>query len=181
MLLHNGHDDLADDDETRDRIFRHFLGAMHKSVEDGYTADILPGVPEVLEYLGGDERAVLALLTGNLKDGARNKLRAAGLLRYFPERNFAYSAFGSDHCERDRLGFIALERLRQTFGELHPGNIWIVGDSVHDISCARASGFRVLAVASGTTPREVLAEKTPDILADELNCEMFQDILARAQ
>jgi phosphoglycolate phosphatase-like HAD superfamily hydrolase len=152
---------------------------MRIHVRDGYKADILPGVPEVLESLRGDARAIVALLTGNLMEGARNKLQAAGLLHYFPEQSFGYSAFGSDHRERDRLGLIALRRLHQSFGQLEPDAVWIIGDSVHDISCARAAGFRVLAVASGTTPRDILAEQEPDILVDALSREVFQDILAR--
>jgi len=178
VLRHYGHGAIADDGAARTEISRHFLAAMRARVAEGYRAEVLPGGAEVLEYLSGDERAILALLTGNLMEGARLKLQAAGILHYFTERSFLYSAFGSDHPEREQLAFIAFDRLRAALGaDLLPRDVWVVGDSVHDIACARAADFRVLAVASGSTSPDLLAERNPDILADALEPETFSRIL----
>lgn len=178
VLRHHGHDTLAEDENIRNAIFRHFLEAMRAMVGEGYTTEALPGTREVLNFLGGTPDVTLALLTGNLMEGAHLKLQAAGLSRYFGERSFALGAFGSDHHERERLAAIALDRLHHALGDSLPArDVWIVGDSVHDISCARAAGFRVLAVASGSTPRAMLADNNPDILTDALDTEIFRGIL----
>lgn len=44
----------------------------------------------------------------------------------------------------------------------------VVGDTEHDIQCARAAGARVLAVASGVRGRDVLGARSPDLLLDDL-------------
>jgi phosphoglycolate phosphatase-like HAD superfamily hydrolase len=44
----------------------------------------------------------------------------------------------------------------------------VIGDTAHDIECARAAGARAVAVATGSRPREVLAAHAPDLLLDDL-------------
>jgi phosphoglycolate phosphatase-like HAD superfamily hydrolase len=178
VLRHYGLTEFAEDGSILEEIFRHFLTAMRAMVDAGYQAEVLPGVREALDFLGSTPGVTRALLTGNLKEGARLKLQAAELLQYFGEESFALGAFGSDHHERERLAAIALDRLRHALGDsLQARDVWIVGDSIHDISCARAAGFRVLAVASGSTPRAELADKNPDILIDALDVGIFRRIL----
>jgi phosphoglycolate phosphatase-like HAD superfamily hydrolase len=46
--------------------------------------------------------------------------------------------------------------------------VWIVGDTPHDIACARAFGGRALAVATGKSPTSALAEHNPDALLENL-------------
>jgi phosphoglycolate phosphatase-like HAD superfamily hydrolase len=47
-------------------------------------------------------------------------------------------------------------------------NVVVVGDTPHDVACARAHGCRCLAVATGTFSREKLAGCEPDLLVDDL-------------
>ena len=61
--------------------------------------EVMPGVPELLERLEQEPRAVLGLLTGNLARGAALKLRAGGI---DPGR-FAVGAYGSDSAHRPAL------------------------------------------------------------------------------
>lgn len=113
---------------------------------------LLPAVEETLERLAVREDVALALLTGNWEPGARTKLSRFGLNRFFD-----FGAFGCDGIDRDELPPVALdraeERLRRRF---LPTETLIVGDSVHDVSCGRAHGIPVLAVATGRTPAEAL-------------------------
>ena len=44
----------------------------------------------------------------------------------------------------------------------------MVGDTEHDIACARAAGARVVAVATGGCTRARLAAHAPDLLLDSL-------------
>ena len=45
----------------------------------------------------------------------------------------------------------------------------IIGDSVHDITCAKVNGLRSLAVATGWTPYSELQEASPDFLIKDFS------------
>jgi phosphoglycolate phosphatase-like HAD superfamily hydrolase len=49
-----------------------------------------------------------------------------------------------------------------------PQDVWIVGDTLMDIACARAVGARVVAVATGFSARDELEAAAPDYLLDSL-------------
>ena len=44
----------------------------------------------------------------------------------------------------------------------------IIGDTLHDIDCAKANGCRSLAVATGVGRADELAAHEPDLLVDDL-------------
>jgi len=66
----------------------------------------LPGVVAMLEDLEGRAGVYLGLQTGNVEAGARAKLEAIGLGRFFPEGGFA-----SDHWDRRELVRMARDKL----------------------------------------------------------------------
>ena len=49
-----------------------------------------------------------------------------------------------------------------------PDAVVVVGDTEHDVACARAAGVRAVAVASGHFDRDALAAHAPDLLLDDL-------------
>ena len=124
---------------------------------------LLPGVQPLLTLLQPRGDVVLGLLTGNLERGARHKLTRYGVWGYFP-----FGAYADDHHERDRLGPFALARARERGHEVSLSRTFIIGDTEHDISCARAVGAKVLAVATGSFRAEQLALHKPDVLLEDL-------------
>jgi phosphoglycolate phosphatase len=119
-----------------------------------------PGVPALLEELERESSVTLGLLTGNLERCARIKLDPLALNPFFP-----FGAFGSDAADRYRLPRVAVERALRATGTAFSGkSVVIVGDSIHDVRCGRDLGVRAVAVASGRTPKEVLAREEPDAL-----------------
>jgi phosphoglycolate phosphatase-like HAD superfamily hydrolase len=44
----------------------------------------------------------------------------------------------------------------------------VIGDTVHDIRCARAIGALAIAVPTGGSSRDALAAESPDLLLDNL-------------
>lgn len=125
---------------------------------------LLPGVVELLERLAVRSDLTLALLTGNWEPGARTKLSRFDLNRFF-----AFGAFGCDGTDRDQLPPVALDRAEQRTGRrFHPTETLIIGDSLHDVSCARAHGIPCLAVATGRTPAESLRAAGADWVAADL-------------
>src|SRR5436305_9463959 len=125
---------------------------------------LLPAVEELLGRLAARDDVVLGLLTGNWERGARTKLSRFDLNRFF-----GFGAFGCDGVDRSELPPVALERAERIAGRRFlPAETLIVGDSVHDVSCARAHGIPVLAVATGRTRPEALRAAGADWLVPDL-------------
>ena len=125
---------------------------------------LLPGVSDLLERQASRPDLALALLTGNWEPGARTKLSRFDLNRFF-----AFGAFGCDGADRAELPPVALERAEAWIGRsFQPGEVLIIGDSLHDVACARAHGIPCLAVATGRTPAEALSAAGADWVAPDL-------------
>ena len=126
---------------------------------------VLPGVQQLLERLKPQPHIVLALLTGNLQEGARLKLQYYGLWDFFE-----FGAFADDHHDRNELGAFARERAQQRHGhDFDAADIDVIGDTNHDIACGKAFGARTIAVATGSWSRDRLQQCTPDFLFNDLS------------
>jgi phosphoglycolate phosphatase len=110
--------------------------------------EVIGGVVEALGWLAARPGVMLGIATGNVRGGADAKLAAAGLLEYF-----ACGGYGCDSPLRAELVAAAIARGRQR-AELR--EIVVVGDTVHDISAARACGAVACAVATGSDPADAL-------------------------
>ncbi len=125
---------------------------------------ILPGAAELLREAAGHPNVVQGLLTGNLRRGAKVKLGHHGLWDFFP-----IGAFADDSEVRNELGPYALKRAKGHWGLEFPADrVWIVGDTPHDIACARAFGGRALAVATGKSAAGDLRGHGPDAVLENL-------------
>ena len=125
---------------------------------------LLPGIQPLLERLKPQPNIVLALLTGNLQEGARLKLQHYGLWDFFE-----FGAFADDHHDRNELGAFARERAQTRHGhDFDAADIDVIGDTNHDIACGKAFGARTIAVATGSWSRERLQACAPDFLFDDL-------------
>jgi len=125
---------------------------------------VLPGIVELLSKLQTKE-VTLGLLTGNFESGARTKLEHYDLHSYFP-----FGGFGDVHHDRDDVARLALaEASRFSASEIDPNQVWVIGDTPSDVTCARAIGAKVLAVATGIYDRDVLEPTEADVLLDDLS------------
>jgi phosphoglycolate phosphatase-like HAD superfamily hydrolase len=125
---------------------------------------LLPGIIELLDTLKARHDCVLALLTGNLVRGAQLKLTHYGVWDYFE-----FGAYADDHHDRNALGPFAQARAREKHGiEFAAEDIFILGDTPHDVACARAINAKAIAIATGRHTREELAACSPDFLFDDL-------------
>ena len=123
---------------------------------------VLPGVVELLDALEREPDWAQALLTGNMSEMARIKLGHFGL-----HGRFAFGAFGEEAEDRNALARVAVSRAQEQFG-VPPERCVVVGDTEHDIACARAVGARVVAVATGSQSAAALADRQPDLLLESL-------------
>ena len=126
---------------------------------------VMPGVRELLDTLAAREDVFLGLLTGNFEAGARIKLEHFDLWRYF-----TCGAFGDDAADRNELVPFAVARARRCgVPDLAPRHILVVGDTPHDIACARAAGAIPVAVATGSFTTDQLRQYGPDVIFDDLS------------
>ena len=106
---------------------------------------VMPGIRELLDILLARDDVFLGLLTGNFEAGARIKLEHFDLWKYF-----RCGAYGDDSADRNALVPFAVERARRCgLPDLDPVHILVVGDTPHDVACARAVGATAVGVATG--------------------------------
>jgi phosphoglycolate phosphatase-like HAD superfamily hydrolase len=127
---------------------------------------VLPGVSEVLARLADDPLVLQSLLTGNIAPNAVVKVAAFGLQRWL---DLEVGAYGSDHADRTQLVPVALSRMARLRGEdVKPDQVWVVGDTEHDLACARAAGAHCLLVATGRFSYAELSGLDADAVMEDL-------------
>ena len=145
-----------------DELWRHYLAGLERNA----TADrvrVLAGIPALLEELAQRDDVTLGLLTGNLERGARLKLAAPELNRYFP-----FGAFGSDSMHREELPPIAVARASARNGHrFQPREVVILGDSIYDVRCGVPHDATTIAIASGKTSADKLRAENPHHFFDD--------------
>jgi phosphoglycolate phosphatase len=141
-----------------ERIWPLYLEGLRAELRSARVT-VFPGVARLIQRLDAEPSAILGLLTGNVADGARLKLTAAGL----DFDRFQVGAFGSDHPHRAELPAIAIERAERRFGHRFEGkSVVIVGDTPLDVACGEHLGVRTVAVATGSYGVDDLAACGPD-------------------
>lgn len=129
------------------------------------TIRLLPGVSELIEQISDDQSFIMGLVTGNVRELVPHKLKSAGL----DPAIFRFGAYGSDHPDRNFLPDLALERLEEMQGSpIQKELVLVIGDTPHDVTCARHAGLKVMCVTTGHFDREELEVCSPDYLLDDL-------------
>jgi phosphoglycolate phosphatase len=146
-----------------DDCFRVYVRELTRLVGDGSRVQLMPGVAEVVRRLGARPDAVVGLLTGNIEAGARIKLAPTGLWPLF-----RVAAYGNDDADRRQLPAIARERARALGHDFSFDRITIIGDTPHDVECARCCGATAVAVATGQYRADQLSPCEPHLLFDDL-------------
>jgi phosphoglycolate phosphatase len=116
---------------------------------------VLPNVREILEALHVRQDVRSYLLTGNTRRGARAKLTHYDLFKYFPD-----GAFAEDQGPRASIATRAVELARRN-GPVTEKQIFVIGDTPHDIAAADAITARTIAVATGGYSVDELSAHRP--------------------
>jgi phosphoglycolate phosphatase-like HAD superfamily hydrolase len=156
MVLRDAACTDEDIDAAMPALWQRYLAELARNA-DGRVRE-LPGVRALLDALRERADVVLALLTGNIEQGARLKLQGPGLNGYFP-----FGAFGSDSERREELPPVAVDRAADAVGHRFAGrDVVIIGDSIYDVRCGVPHAARTIAIASGKTSPEKLQAENPD-------------------
>lgn len=145
----------------REHFFARVVAHM-RTLMDPPRGNLLPGVRALLDAVGAEPGWVSALLTGNESNMARIKLDAFGVWD-----RFAWGTFGEEGPDRNAIARLAVQRAAERHG-VTPERCIVVGDTEHDVACARAAGAKAVAVASGGRHRDSLESCRPDLLLEDL-------------
>ncbi|MEV8598845.1 HAD hydrolase-like protein [Streptomyces griseoviridis] len=140
--------------------FAEELGTAHvrRAAELRERGHALPGAAAVLAAL--DAQGVRqSVVTGNIRAAAEVKLTVFGLDRYLRQEIGAYAEDGEDRAEL----------LSTALGNagVSPETAVFLGDTPADVAGGRATGVRVIAVATGRTPAADL--RAADVVLDDLS------------
>lgn len=150
--------------EARERLLMSYLARLPACLAR-MQGQVLPGIAAFLAQLAERDDVAVGLLTGNVRAGARLKLGHYQLLHHF-----AFGGFGDHHHDRNDVAREALREVQARFdGTVAPGRIWVIGDTPHDVSCARCIGARVAALATGWHSLEELKACQPDVALADLS------------
>lgn len=126
---------------------------------------VLPGVTELLDRLSVRDDCALGIVTGNTSRSANIKLDHFGLAHYF-----SFGGYGDEHSDRNDVARQAKRSAQSSLGHRFDATrMWVVGDTVHDVRCARAIDSRVIAVQTGGVEHAELAGSEPDLLVETLS------------
>ncbi len=133
---------------------------------------VMPGVEATLAHLR-DQGAALGVATGNIETIGWIKVAVAGLRDWFTFGGF------SDHFEvRSDMIAHALTLAREHAGP--DATVCVVGDTIYDVSAARANGLPTIAVATGNYTFDQLMEAEPEVCAESLEA-LLAALPARAE
>ncbi len=160
-------------EENFARFFEGYVAALPGELANP-SAHVLPGVQTLLAAAATRPDLAQGLLTGNIRRGAEVKLGFHGLWTHF-----AFGAFADDGELRNELGPHAVRRAREHTGhEFRPEQIWVIGDTPHDIDCGRVIGAKTLAVTTGHfTAEQLLAHHPTALLTDLSDADAFFRLL----
>lgn len=118
-----------------------------------------PGVVELLEELKS-KGYILGLITGNVEDIAKIKLKKLNLLQYFQ-----VGGFGNISEIREKLLERAIDQAEKKFNlKFDKKEVFYFGDAPLDIECGKNIGVTTIAVPTGVHSREELSKHNPDYL-----------------
>lgn len=155
--LPNKHE--LDLDHEAQRLLKHYQEILPQFLTK-YRPDgiVMPNIVPILDYLHASTLHKSVLLTGNIRTGAEHKMDCYGLRKYF---DFELSGFGDHSIYRNEIAKDCLNKLRTMDPHINPDNIIVVGDTLHDITCADHIGAKCIAVATGGESLDNLAQANP--------------------
>jgi phosphoglycolate phosphatase len=158
---------LPDTPEQHERFRENYIPLLAEEIEQPGTGHkgLMPGARELLEALDLFPDVHMALLTGNYREAAEIKLRHFEIWDYFE-----WGAFSDDAADRNALVPIACSRA--AIYDIPPeaiDRVIVIGDTPHDIECARVAGAKSIAVATGGYTVEQLKEFGADAVLKDLS------------
>jgi phosphoglycolate phosphatase len=130
------------DDELA-KLYAQYLLHLAGDIWTSAEYRVLPGAEQTLLRLG-EAGVILGLVSGAMEGAARTKLMPANLNRFF-----VFGGYGSDSPDRGELTTSAIDRAARMHSGLTAEQVYVVGDTPHDMEATNAAGAVSVGVASG--------------------------------
>lgn len=167
---------LPDTPEQHERFRVNYFPTLAEEIKQPGTGHygLMPGARELLEALHDHDDFHLALLTGNYREAAEIKLTQFEIWDFFE-----WGAFSDDHFDRNELVPIAKSRAETYDIPVEAiDRVFVIGDTPHDIECAKVAGATSIAVATGGFTIDQLREFGADaVLPDLRDTQRVIDLL----
>jgi len=156
--------DVDPSDENWRQFQDNYIGKLPECLKQ-CEGTVLPGVANLISQLQQAEGVEIGLLTGNVVRGAEAKLTHYGLWHHFP-----FGGYGDQHSERSDIAKSAVVAARKHLNTQPQSDerCVVIGDTVHDIRCARAIDAYAVAVPTGFTSMDELRQEKPDLAIETL-------------
>lgn len=138
-------------DDELGRLYAQYLLHLAEDILTSEQYGVLPGAESTLLRLG-EAGVTLGLVSGAMEGAARTKLIPGNLNRFF-----VFGGYGSDSPDRAELTRLAIDKASRLHGHLDPSQVYVVGDTPHDIEATQAVGAVSVGVASGKYSTHELA------------------------
>jgi len=125
------------------KLYSQYLLHLAEDILTSEHYRVLPGAEQTLVNLGA-AGVTLGLVSGAMEGAARTKLIPANLNRFF-----VFGGYGSDSPDRGELTSMAIAKAARLHGGLNPADVYVVGDTPHDVEATRTAGAVPVGVASG--------------------------------
>jgi phosphoglycolate phosphatase len=130
--------------EEMNRLYSAYLWHLYDDIRASEGYRVFDGVDDLLHRLI-DAGVILGIVSGAMEGAARIKLGPGRL-----ERFFVFGAYGSDSPDRTELVRAAIGKAERLHGRsLARDEVFVVGDTPHDIEAAHAAGAVGVGVATG--------------------------------
>ncbi|MDO5754576.1 HAD family hydrolase [Arthrobacter sp.] len=130
--------------EEMSRLYAKYLWHLSEDIWTGEGYKVLEGATDLLGRLA-DAGVILGMISGAMEGAARMKMEPGRLNRYF-----VFGAYGSDSPDRTEVTRLAIAKASRLHGrDLAPGEVFVVGDTPHDVDSALAAGATAVGVATG--------------------------------
>lgn len=141
------------------------------------SGEVLPGVLDWIRKI--DEAGChLGLITGNMQAAAKMKLDHFQLTHHF-----SFGGYGDSLLNRNDVAAAAVnsatKHLRNGGSETKVLQTWVIGDTPHDISCARSQSLNSIGVATGSHSLDTLSQCQPQYALASLRDTQLLDKLLK--
>ena len=125
----------------------------------------IKNVEKLIKTLIKEKEITIGLLTGNTVNKAKVKLEKVELWHYFK-----VGAFSDNVFERSKLVNIAINDAEKKLNEkFNKKNVWLIGDTVKDIQCAKKAKVKIIAMATGPENVKQLKKENPDYIFQDFS------------
>ena len=152
----------GDFDEHQVRFLERYYTHLPETLRER-EGKLMPGFPALLDDLSGRPDIRLGLATGNFSRAAQMKLAHYGIDGYF-----SGGGFGEESEDRAVIVRRAVQRLGEGLSQAK-AFVFVIGDTPHDVSSAKASGAVAVGVATGGHSVEQLKESGADFVFQDFS------------